>query len=235
MAYRSGLSRERGRRRRRVLWRGMLWLAVAAVLGAIGYSSYRTGSTLARLEVTTAEENVARLTAELGNLRSENDRLRTDLAQTRQNADTLRRRYDADVPKGGLAEVLGLARDRLAAGVPQDRIAQVLREAEAMQPCESRVSRKRFAMQTTGQGPDQVVSLLDGLIQVTVSVPAGAEDPTKAATVTITRAWASQPIKATGLPVRQSIAINNVELKLTVEVSEMRGYGAVSLSTCGKG
>jgi hypothetical protein len=52
MVYRGASSRERIRRRRKVVWRALLWLTIAAGAGAIGYSSYRTGSVLARLEVT---------------------------------------------------------------------------------------------------------------------------------------------------------------------------------------
>jgi len=79
------------------------------------------------------------------------------------------------------------------------------------------------------------VTLLEGLIQVSASAPATAEDPVKAATVTITRAWSAQPIRVTGLPVRQTIPLNNAELKLTVEASELRGYGTATLHLCGRG
>jgi len=97
------------------------------------------------------------------------------------------------------------------------------------------VVRKRFAIQTAGQGAEEPVALLDGLILVSASAPAGPEDPGKTVQVTITQAWAPQPIKATGLPVQQSITVNNLEMKLLVESAGMRGYGAVSLSVCSKG
>ena len=70
------------------------------------------------------------------------------------------------------------------------------------------------------------------VVEVFVTTPA---DPAKAATVTISRAWSSQPIKVTGLPVRQAIPLNNAEMKLTVEASELRGYGTATLSLCGRG
>jgi hypothetical protein len=123
----------------------------------------------------------------------------------------------------------------LSAGVPEDRIAQVLREASATRPCEGQVIRKRFVIPPAGQGAGEPVTLLDGLIQVSATGPAGPEDPNKSTQITISQAWAPQPIKLTGLPVQQTIAINNLELKLLVEPSGLRGYGAVSLTVCGKG
>jgi len=111
----------------------------------------------------------------------------------------------------------------------------VLREIDAPRPCGDRVTRRRFPITTKAQGPDDVVALLDGLIQVSASMPAGGDGPAKAAVVTISRAWAAEPIKVTGLPVQQVITIYNAELKLVVAASDLRGYAEASLSTCGKG
>lgn len=235
MAFKSGLSRERGRRRRKFAWRSTLWLAAVAGFAAIGYSSYQAGIVLAHQEVSGLENNLASLTGKLAAVKSENDRLRTDLGQTRQATDILKKRYDADVPAGALARLVDLLRLRLAGGLPDERIARLLREAGPVRACDGRVVRKRFAIQTAGQGAEEPVSLLDGLVLVSASAPAGPEDPSKTAQVTITEAWAPQAIKATGLPVQQSITVNNLEMKLLVESSGVRGYGSVSLSVCGKG
>lgn len=235
MAYRSGFSRQRSRRRRQLVARTALWLGIGAVFAGIGYSSYRSGVLLARMEVRGLEDEIARLSSQVEGTRIENDRLRTDLSQARQSAEGVKRRYDTDVPSGGLATLVALTRERLGAGVREDRIAQVLREAENTRVCEGRFIRKRFAIQTTGQGAEESVTLLEGLIQVSASAPAGSDDPAKAATVTISRVWATQPIKVTGMPVRQSIPLNSAELRLSVEPSELRGYATATLSLCGRG
>jgi cell division protein FtsB len=230
------MSRERTRRRWRMIWRGVLALVAAAVFAGIGYSSYRAGSLLARLDVTALQADVDRLTGDLQTLRAENARLQGDLAQTRQTADALRRRYDTDVPSGGLAALVDLVRQRLRDGLPQDRIAHVLREAASMRSCDGPAIRKRFAIQPAGPtATDDGVTLLDGLIRVTATAPAAAAEPAKAATVTILRGWSAEPIRLTGLPARQAITINNAELQLVVETSNVPGYAAVSLSTCGNG
>lgn len=235
MAYGNRLRGERTRRRRRVLGRAFLWFAGAVAIGGIGYSSYLSGSVLAELETASLRKDVGRLTEQLATVRQDNEHLRADLAKAGQATDAIKRRYDTDVPTGRVAELVKLTRDRLADGVPDTRLSQVLREVEVVKPCEGRFTRKRFAIQTAGQGTEDRVSLLDGLIQVSATAPAGAEDMAKAATVTILRAWAAQPLTMTGLPVRQSIVLNNAELKLVVEPSDIRGYGVASLSLCGKG
>ena len=235
MAYGNRLRGERTRRRQRVLVRAFLWLAGAAVIGGIGYSSWLSGSVLAELETASLRKDVGRLTEQLATVRQDNEQLRADLAKAGQATDAIKRRYDTDVPAGRLAELVKLTRDRLADGVPDARIGQVLREVEAVKPCEGRFIRKRFAIQTAGQGTEDRVSLLEGLIQVSATAPANADDMAKSATVTILRAWATQPLTVTGLPVRHSIVLNNAELKLVAEPSDIRGYATVSLSLCGKG
>ncbi len=235
MVTRSGFSRQRTRHRRQFWGRAILWFGIAAVFVGIGYSSYRSGTLLARMEVSGLEDEIRRLSSQAEGLRVENDRLRLDLSQVRQAADGMKRRYDTDVPSGGMATLVSLMRERLGAGVRDDRMAQVLREAENTRPCEGRFIRKRFAIHIAGQGPEEAITLLEGLIQVSASAPASGEDPAKAATVTISRAWATQPIKVTGMPVRQSIPLNNAELRLVVEASELRGYGTATLSLCGRG
>ena len=212
-----------------------MWLGVAAIFIGIGYTSYQSGTLLARMEVSSLESEIARLNTQLENVRAENDRLRLDLSQSRSSAEGLRRRYDSDVPSGGLASLVALLRERQAAGVKDDRLAQVLRDAEPVRVCDGRMLRKRFGIQPAGQSVEEGVSFLDGLITVSASAPTSADDPAKAATVTIIRQWATQPIKLSGLPVRQTIAINNSELKLTVEASDIRGYGIATLSVCGRG
>ena len=167
-------------------------------------------------------------------LRVDNDRLRMDLSQTRVAADGLKRRYDSDVPSGGLASLVALVRDRLGAGVREDRLAAVLKDAENTRACEGRFIRKRFPITAPGQ-PEDTTTLLEGLIQVSASAPAGVDDPAKAATVLVGRVWASQPARLTGLPARLSVPINNAELKLLIEPSELRGYATATLSLCGKG
>jgi cell division protein FtsB len=185
MVYRGASSRERIRRRRKVVWRALLWLIFAAVAVMIGYSSYRTGSVLARLEVTEQQASIGRLTEQLASLQTADAGLRRELALTQDAKDALQRRYAADIPNGRLAELYALMADRLRAGVTEDRVAAALHDAEAIRPCDGPMTRKRFLIQTAGQTPDRAVLLLDGLIQVSATAPSGSEGLAKATTVRI--------------------------------------------------
>jgi hypothetical protein len=233
MAIRSGISRERARRRRQFLFRLTLWLFAACVFVAIGYSSYLTGSALAKRAVLAQRAAIERLQAQVDADKSTNERLQADLAQARQATAALQQRYDDDVPKGGLAALVTVLRQKQGAGIKDFRIAQVLREIDAPPPCSAKVTRRRIPIATKAPGPDDAVSFLDGLVQVSASIPAGADGTTRAATVTISRAWAAEPIKATGLPVQQVITIYNTDLTLVVEPSDLRGFAQASLSICG--
>lgn len=75
MAYTSGPRRERSRRRRRLMWRASMWLLVAAVFVALGYTAYQTGSVLAASKVTELTGRVTDLTAQLDTSRAETGRL----------------------------------------------------------------------------------------------------------------------------------------------------------------
>ncbi len=231
MAYTSKFSRDRSRRRRQAMWRGTLWLLGAAVLGGLGYSAYQTGTLLAEARVRELDARLVELSGRLDAGNGEAARLRVTLAEARQAVATLQARYEADVPKGEPAEIYAAAKERLAQGVPPARLTQVLREAAVAKPCDARVIRKRFALQQAVRNSEDTAQLLEGLIQV--SAAPGGTDVAKTTVVTITRAWAAEPVKLTGLPARQDIAINNAVLRLTVEAADVAGYANASLSVCG--
>ncbi|MCX7380172.1 MAG: hypothetical protein NT133_01865 [Alphaproteobacteria bacterium] len=235
MAYTSKFSRDRSRRRRQTLWRSTLWLLGAAALIGLGYSAYQTGTLLAEARVREIDGRLAEQTARLEAGSTDAARMRVTLAEARQAVVTLQSRYDADVPKGEPAEIYAVARERLAQGVPAARIVQVLRDAAVAKPCDTRVVRKRFALQQATRNAEDTAQLLEGLIQVSASMPGSGADAARTAVVTVTRAWVAEPLRLTGLPARQDIAINNTLLRLSVEAAEVAGYATASLSVCGKG
>jgi hypothetical protein len=235
MAYRSAISRERRRRRWRLLWRAALLLGVIALFGLIGHYAYQTGTALARIEVTDLQQQIDRQAKQLQAQVAETDRLQHALAAAQESAAALQRRYDADVPSGALAALVQAVKQKLASGLAADQIVKTLGALEPPRPCTEHATRKRFEIQAAGRGEPEGVTFLDGLIQVFATVRGDPDDPTKPATVTVARAWAAQPLKLTGLPIHQEIAINGMSVTLTVEPSDLHGYLFASLSTCGKG
>ena len=208
---------------------------MAAGLVGLGYSAYQTGTMLAASRVTELSRRVSDLTAQLAASRTENEHLQSNVAEAKQAVLTLQSRYDTDIPKGELADLLGIARQRLSQGVPEPRLRQVLQDAAATRMCDTRLTHKRFAIQAGKPTPEDTAALLDGLVQVSATFTGGTTDPLRTAAITVEQAWASEPMKLTGLPARQDIIINNLVLHLIVEASGVPGYAVVTLSTCGKG
>ena len=235
MAYTSGIRRERSRKRKKFLWRATIALVIVGALWALGMSAYQTGTMLAESRLTEMTASLDNLTVQLSRVRDENARLQASLSEARQANVTLQGRYNSDVPAGEIAELFGITRERLGQGVNAARLAQVLREAGPTKACDTRAVRKRFPLTPAGRPPEDPATLLDGLIQVSAMQPAGTTDAAKAAAITVTRAWASEPLKLTGLPAKQDIVINNAVLRLTVEASEVSGFLTATLWTCGKG
>ncbi len=233
MAFTSKLSRDRSRRRRQFMGRATLWLLGLGVLGGLGYSAYQTGTMLAESRVVELERSLVTLSAQLETANLEKARVLAGLAEMRQADAALQARYDADVPKGELADLLAALRGRLAQGVPAARLGQVVQEAAAARPCETRLTRRRFAIVPAGRAAEEV-ALLDGLVQVSAFVPVGATEFGRNVTVVVTRAWVAEPLKLAGLPARQEIAVNNLVMRLTVEPSDVAGYAIATLSGCGK-
>ena len=233
MAYGSRIRRERSLRRRRMLWRAALPLLIGLGLFGLGWSAYQSGTLLAEARVRELNRRIDDLSSQLSTSHAETERLRSGVAEAKSAVSDAQNRYDKDVPKGELANLVGVARDRLAQGVPAARLAQVLRDASVTRACDTRTTRKRFEITSGKRTADDTAGFLEGLVQVTAGVPNGAADPARTV-VTVDQAWTGEPLKITGLPAAQDIIVNNLVLHLAVEPSPLAGYALVTLSTCGK-
>jgi hypothetical protein len=217
-----------------MLWRVALPLLIALGLFALGYSAYQSGTLLAEARVRELNRRIDELSGQLSSSRGDNERLQANVADAKRGVQDVQSRYDKDVPKGELADLIGIARDRLGQGVPAARLAQVLREASATRACDTHATRKRFEITTGKRTADDTAGFLEGLVQVAAAAPNGTGDPARMV-VTVDQAWTNAPLKLTGLPAQQDIVVNNLTLHLAVEVSPLAGYAMATLSTCGKG
>lgn len=232
MAIGSRFSRERRRRRGQFALRVAKWLVVLGIFLGLGIAAYRSGLELARTEVTALERRLDEVATEARDYQMRNARLETDLRQAREANAALQQRYDRDVPKGDAAALFSLAQQRIAAGIPRERVAQVLRDAAPVRRCEGRGQSRRFAVAYGPRAPENAgFELLDGLVRVMVSAPNQTDDLARAATVAVTVAGAD-PVTLSGLPQRHPVVLGNAEMTLNV-TSEIRGFATVSLTTCG--
>lgn len=231
MRYTTLRSRERARRRNAVLFRLAKWLVAIGIIIGIGYSSYESGLWLAERKVVGLRDELAAVTRKLEETERARDEAQARLAKANDEIRAGQRRYDTDVPTGAPADLLKLAKERLAAGVSAALLSDAMRAARPSTACEGRPITRRFALRAGAQSvPEDSTSFFDNLVGVTAALEPGDAG----VTVTFTRPNAP-PVTATGkLPLRQSIFIDNLELRFTVAASDLRGYVTASVNSCGR-
>lgn len=236
MALGTRRSRERRQRRLHLLLRFSQALAVILTFLGVGVIAYRGAEELARQEVTTLEAQVARLTQQEADMQRENTQLAAMLEQARRDMRQLEARYAQDVPRAPFTQFLTAARERLSAGVAAERLVDVIRTAENPRRCEGRAIMRRFAIRFGGTpNTEEGTSFAEGLLRVSVAMPAGAEDIARQSTVSVTTTWNGRTETREGLPQRLSLPLGNLELDLTISASELRGFAQAALASCQRG
>jgi hypothetical protein len=113
---------------------------------------------------------------------------------------------------------------------------EALRSAEMPRRCEGRPIIRRFAIRFGGSPTaDEGTSFLDGLLRITATMPAGAEDVARLANLSVTSVWNGRTETLTGLPQRLPLTLGNLEMELSITASEMRGFAQAALATCPRG
>ncbi len=225
-------ARRRRDRNRRLLLGSAKWLLLLGVLGALGYSAHQAGTHLARVDVDRLARRLAETEQQKAALEAQNAQLRNELADARTAGQQLQQRYNAEVPRGPLAGLATLVRERMAAGVDADRLRLALQSADRLRRCDGPAVSRRFRI---GIGPrlteEDQTSFAEGLIRVSALAPA-AEDYARSVVVTFSGVGSGGPRSVTGLPATHSYVLENLELRLVVSDSPVRGFATASLTTC---
>lgn len=229
-------SRERRQRATRWLWRASQAVMILLVFLGFAILTYRGAEEVARAEVTALEARLAEAAERESTAAAEQGRLALQLAEARMEASTWRRRHEQEVPRPPFTDVLAIAAERIAAGVAPERVMDLLRLADNPRRCEGRPIIRRFAIRFGGTpNADDGTSFLDGLLRITIAMPAGAEDVARLANVSVTSTWNGRTENLTGLPQRMALMFGNLEMELSVTASELRGFAQAALSTCPRG
>jgi hypothetical protein len=229
-------SRERRQRATRWLWRVSQTVMVLLVFLGFGILTYRGAEEMARAEVTALETRLAEAAERESTAAAEQSRLAGELADARTESSTWRARHEQEVPRPPFTDILALAAARLGAGIAPERLMESLRSAEMPRRCEGRPIIRRFAIRFGGSPTaDEGTSFLDGLLRITATMPAGAEDVARLANLSVTSVWNGRTETLTGLPQRLPLTLGNLELELSITASEMRGFAQAALSTCPRG
>ncbi len=226
-------TRRRRERNRRVLLGAAKWLFVLGILGALGYSAHEAGTRLARLDVDRLERRVLELEQQRAALEAQVGQLRAELADSRAATQQIQQRYNAEVPRGPLAGLTTLLRERLGTGLDADRLRIALQSAERLRRCDGPVVSRRFRIGIGARATEEdSTSFAEGLIRVSALAPAASEDITRTVVVTFSGLGSGGPRSVTGLPATHAIVLDNHELRLTVSDSGIRGFATASLTTC---
>lgn len=233
MSLRTRRTRERRQRLLLALAHTAKWLLFVAALAAVGLFARYTATEAARDEVERlAGERDAALT-ETQSRRDEAAQLRRETEAARTDAATARRRYEAEVPTGRIAELLAAVRARLEGGLPEARLAEVIRDAAPRRACDGPPIVRRFRI-TPGERAlaDDAGTFFEGLVRVQAAAPTGFDNIARTMVVTFAGQGLPAPVTITGTPASQSFRIGHHEATITVTASPIPGFAAASVPTC---
>jgi hypothetical protein len=233
MSLRNRRARERRHRLLQGLGHTAKWLLFFAALAAVGLFATHTAREDAREELDrlSTERDTARTEAQARI--AEAERLARDTEAARADAATARQRYEAEVPTGRLATLLAAIRARLEGGLPEDRLAEVIRDAAPRRACDGPPIVRRFRI-TPGERPlpEDAAVFFEGMVRLQANAPAGFDALSRTMVVTFAGQGLPAPVTATGVPASHAFRIGHHEATITVTASPVPGFAAASVPTC---
>jgi len=233
MSLRTRRTRERRQRLLLGLGHTAKWLIVVAALVAVGLFTRHSAREEARDELVhlSAERDAA--LSETVSRREETARLRQETEVAQAAAAAARQGYEAEVPTGPLAVLLAAVRTRLAAGLPEDRLAEVIRDAAPRRACDGPPIVRRFRITPGDRAlPDDATTFFEGLVRIQANAPAGFENLARTMVVTFAGQGLPAPVTTTGTPAFQAFRIGHHEATITVTPSPIPGFAAATVPAC---
>lgn len=223
-------SRDRTRRRRRQMGGLVLWAFLVGLVVLTGYYAYVTGADLAARDTKKLADEVDVLTRTVVELEADRERLQGELDAANAGIAAWQQRYETDVPAGDVKTLLEQARDRIASGIPAERLAFVLSQATAGKACDGELQTKRFLVQTPlASGAAGSVSFAESTVTVTgtgtsatdgAGNPLARYDPAQPVTLRFTVLGGAATEAAGALPLHHSVVVGDTEYRFTVAAGE---------------
>ncbi len=236
-----GLRELRVRRKRQRRWQVLKWAAAFAGILAAGFYSYETGSRLTEREVERLEEEIEGLGTRIQQLEQDNDRLAEAARTAKVNVQEWQQRYRKDIPSGELKSLYEKLRQKMANGIPGERLAFVLDQASDRKDCADNVDTKRFYVKTPlYNGGNDAVGFADSTIIVTAkganSVDSSGNqrarfDPAQAVVVRFARLGGNSVETEGVLPLHHSMVIGDKEYRFSVVAGDA-GMVKVTAGNC---
>ena len=231
-------------RKRRDRWRMAMVRLVfyGGVIGIIAYWAYAMGGEHAESRNRALESQMTRIAAENRLLRTETDAAVAARASAVERATSYRRRYESEVPRGEVAEIMAAVRARLEAGVEPARIGHVVAATRNEGACEPETASRRFIVQTPlSDGSNASVSFAGNLITVTGNGETDFDaagnreawfDPAKPVTVAFTLPGGGGEAVTGALPLYHSVVIDDHDHRFTIATTNARGFVIVTERIC---
>ncbi len=238
-----GLYRDRvSERRRRSLVKTLVkWSAGVAIVGAAGFYAYQIGSNLAQKDVSDLKAKVAKLSKTVVGLKRQNAKLRAQAMKVTARQRKLTERFRRELPPENTKALIAKLKERLDAGVGEDRLAFVIGAAEKLRSCEDAPVTRRFIVKTPiYEGANDSVTFAENTITVTAEgvseknpegKPEAWFDPAQPVTARFAQIG-GEVSEVTGLlPLHHSVVIDTTEHKFSV-IKGDRGFVKITGDRC---
>jgi hypothetical protein len=228
------------RRRRRTLGTLLRAAIFLLVLAAASAFAYQIGIERMKGRQTSLEERIA--AAELARSTAEETarRMAEEARSAERRSDELAARLAADVPAPEVLELAGVVAERLAAGVPADRIAFFIRSASLARDC-SEASTRRFVVATPiYRGGNTSVGFAGGTVTVSGTgesartaegAPQAWFDPARPVTLTFTTIEGEVHDVTGTLPITHAFVLGAEEHRFVIAAGE-RSFAEVTADRC---
>lgn len=229
------------RRRRHLVKTLAKWSAGLAIIGIAGFYAYQIGSNLAQKDVRDLEATLAKLSKTVVGLKRENARLRTQAMKVTARQRKLTERFRRELPPENTRALIAKLKERLDAGVGEDRLAFVIGAAEKLRSCEGAPVTRRFIVKTPiYEGANDSVSFAENTITVTAEgvseknpegKPEAWFDPARPVTTRFAQIGGKVSEVAGLLPLHHSVVIDSTEHKFSV-IKGARGFVKITGDRC---
>ena len=237
-----GLHDTHERRRRRARRSFARWLFALGAIVAVGMIAYEIGSSLAVREVEELGQRLAELSDRVEEVEQQNTGLQADLILKERRLKDSVLRYERDAPSGSLAALMGRIREKLEAGVDEDRLGFLIDSAGNPRNCDNKPVTKRFMVRTQiSRAVNDSVSFAKNRITITAlgESALNAEgkveawfDPAQAIALRLTQIGGKTTIEKGKLPLHASVIVQNKEYIYSVVAGRQRGFVEVTGDRC---
>lgn len=236
-----GLHGARKRRSQKIRMTFLKWFFALLVISVAGLFAYLSGQDLAQRQLARLEEKVEGQELDIARLQRLRGTLNSELAEANRKAQEWQERYNRDVPRGSMKDLMDQINSKLESGVSFKRIGFLLSTARKEQHCDNSPETKRFFVNTPFfNGANDSVSYGHGNVTITAVGQSArgpgdkAEswyDPGQPVKLIFTLLGGRAVVKEGKLPLHKSVVVAGHEYRFTV-VAGSHGFVNITGDRC---